>query len=111
MTAKLDYKWNLRELMARQGMFQTTHLRPKLAERGIVLSDSQVYRLVVDKPERLSLKTLLALMDILGCGMEELVEPVAVSQPRHKRTASGERGEASIGDLRPKRARVLPDER
>lgn len=111
MTAKLDYQWNLRELMARQGMFQTTHLRPKLAERGIVLSDSQVYRLVVDKPERLSLKTLLALMDILGCGMEELVEPVAVAQPRHKRTASGDANEASIGDLRPKRARVLPDER
>ena len=87
-------------------MFQTTHLRPKLAERGVVLSVSQVYRLVVDKPERLSLKTLLALMDILGCGMEELVEPVAVAQPRHKRTASGETGEASIGSAAQARSRA-----
>ena len=66
MTAKLDYTWKLREVMATRGLFQTTHLRPRLAERGIVLSDSQVYRLVTDKPERLNLKVLMALLDILG---------------------------------------------
>jgi hypothetical protein len=35
MTAELDYAWKLREVMATRGLFQTTHLRPKLAERGI----------------------------------------------------------------------------
>jgi hypothetical protein len=63
MTAKLDYAWKLREVMATRGLFQTTHLRPRLAERGIHLSDSQVYRLVTDKPERLNLKVLMALLD------------------------------------------------
>lgn len=33
MTAKLDYVWKLREVMATRGMFQTTDLRPKLAGR------------------------------------------------------------------------------
>jgi hypothetical protein len=40
--------------MAAQGMFCTTDLLAQLAQRGIVLSSSQVYRLVVDRPERLS---------------------------------------------------------
>ena len=75
MTAKLDYKWKLREVMATRGLFQTTHLRPELAERGIHLSDSQVYRLVTDKPERLNLKIFMALLDILGCRMDDLIEP------------------------------------
>lgn len=69
MTAKLDYRWHLREVMATRRMFSTTDLRPLLAERGIDLSPSQTYRLVVERPERLSLKTLMALLDILGCAM------------------------------------------
>jgi DNA-binding Xre family transcriptional regulator len=109
VTARLDYKWNLRELMARQGMFQTTHLRPKLAERGIVLSDSQVYRLVVDKPERLSVRTLVALIDILDCSMEELIEPVAAATPRRTRAAGAAADGAGVGGFRPKRARVVSD--
>ncbi|MDR7170492.1 DNA-binding Xre family transcriptional regulator [Nocardia kruczakiae] len=109
MAAKLDYRWNLRELMARQGMFQTTQLRPKLAERGIVLSESQVYRLVVDTPERLSLKILVALMDILGCAMEELIEPIAVAAPRRKAIGQADGTDAGVGAFRPKRARIVRD--
>lgn len=78
LTKNLDYRWHLREVMARRGMFCTTDLRPLLAERGIDLSPSHVYRLVVEKPERLSLRTLMALLDILGCGMTDLIEPVPV---------------------------------
>lgn len=113
MTAKLDYRWHLREIMASRGMFSTTDLRPRLAERGIVLSPSQVYRLVTEKPERLSLRTLMALLDILGCSMEELIEPIAAAGQR--RRAAGDAGERSgersggVADLRPKRARIMPD--
>lgn len=39
---------------------------PLLAERGVVLSAAQVYRLVAQTPERLHLRTLVALCDILG---------------------------------------------
>jgi DNA-binding Xre family transcriptional regulator len=106
MTAKLDYRWNLRQVMASQGMFATTDLAGPLAERGIELSSSQIYRLVVERPERLSLKVLMALLDILGCTMEDLIEPVAAaSTARVKRTATGE--EAGVGDLRPRRARIV----
>src|SRR5215204_6219385 len=101
MAGKLDYRWNLRQVMAGRGMFQTTDLIEPLAQRGIRLSSSQVYRLVVERPERLSLKVLMALLDILDCSMEDLVEPVAaVSPARARRTATGE--QAGVGELRPR---------
>src|SRR6266498_5557210 len=106
MTAKLDYKWKLREVMATRGLFQTTHLRPRLAERGVHLSDSQVYRLVTDKPERLNLKILMALLDILGCRMDDLIEPAAAAAGKAKSKAAGQSGEvpeSAIGALRPRR--------
>ena len=62
MARKLDYRWHLRQVMATRGMFATTDLIEPLAQRGIHLSSSQVYRLVVERPERLSLKILMALL-------------------------------------------------
>ena len=117
MTAKLDYEWNLRKVMADRGLFSTTDLRPALAQRGIHLSPSQVYRLVVDKPERLNLKALMALMDILDCRMDELVVPVADRRAPGKRGAPGKRAAGQdgpapgggVGAFRPKRARIVPD--
>ena len=41
----IGYEWRLREVMAAAGMFSTTKLVPLLAERGVHLSTSQVYRL------------------------------------------------------------------
>jgi hypothetical protein len=105
MARKLDYRWNLRQLMASRGMFATTDLIGPLADRGIALSSSQVYRLVVERPERLSLKVLMALVDILDCSMADLIEPVAAAAPaRRAKTADGT--EAGVGELRPKRARI-----
>jgi DNA-binding Xre family transcriptional regulator len=110
MTRRLDYRWKLRQVMANRGMFATTDLIGPLADRGIRLSSSQVYRLVVERPERLSLKVLMALLDILDCAMQDLIEPVAAAKPvRKTRTAGGE--EAGIGSLRPKRARITRAER
>jgi DNA-binding Xre family transcriptional regulator len=106
MTVKLDYQWHLRQVMATRGMFSTTDLLAPLAERGIKLSSSQVYRLVVDRPERLSLKILMALLDILNCTMEELIEPIPVAGQAKKTKVVG--GEAGVGELRPKRARIAP---
>ena len=62
MTARLDYRWHLRKVMADRGMFSTTDLIGPLAGRGITLSSSQVYRLVTERPERLSLRILMALL-------------------------------------------------
>src|SRR5712671_8177211 len=109
MTARLDYRWHLRKIMADRGMFSTTDIIPLLADRGITLSSSQVYRLVTERPERLSLKILMALLDILDCAMTDLIEPVPASGQDKKARAAG--GEAGIGGLRPRRARITrPDD-
>ena len=52
MPKNLDYRWNLRQVMAGREMFATTDLLAPLAARGITLSSSQVYRLVVAKDYR-----------------------------------------------------------
>src|ERR1700758_196900 len=105
MAPKLDYRWNLRRVMAERGMFATTDLSAPLAKRGIELSSSQVYRLVVERPERLSLKILMALMDILDCTMDELIEPIAATSSAKVKRAAGDGG-GGVGSLRPKRARI-----
>ena len=108
MAARLDYRWHLRKVMADRGMFSTTDLNGPLTRRGITLSSSQVYRLVTERPERLSLKILMALLDILDCTMDDLIEPVAASPARQPaKAAAGGGGDASgIGARRPKRARI-----
>jgi DNA-binding Xre family transcriptional regulator len=106
MPARLDYQWHLRQMMATRGMFSTTDLLGPLSDRGIRLSSSQVYRLVVDRPERLSLKILMELLDILDCDMTDLIEPVAAARPARKTRAAG--SGQGVGDLRPKRARITP---
>jgi DNA-binding Xre family transcriptional regulator len=108
MAARLDYRWHLRQVMATREMFSTTDLIGPLADRGIVLSSSQVYRLVTDRPARLSLKILMALLDILGCTMDDLIEPVeAAGAGRKKKAAAGGGGaEAGVGGLRPRPARI-----
>jgi len=82
-------------------------LLPLLAERGVALSASQAYRLVSERPERLSLNLLVALMDIFNCGFQDLVSYTAVDV-RAKAAASG-----PVVDLgavaRPKRARIWQD--
>ena len=107
MARKLDYRWHLRQVMATREMFSTTDLIGPLADRDITLSSSQVYRLVTDRPERLSLKILMALLDILDCTMDDLIEPVAAAGAgRKKKAAAGGGAEAGVGELRPRRARI-----
>lgn len=80
------YEWKLRELMAMRGMFSTSDLIQPLAERGIELSRSQVYRLVAETPERVTISMLLALCDILSCQLTDLAAPAdpatRTSRPR-----------------------------
>jgi DNA-binding Xre family transcriptional regulator len=80
MNKKMSIRWNLRKLMASREMFQTTDLVPLLAERGIHLSREQVYRLVTQPPQRLSMDTLAALCDILGCTPNDLIEIEVVNE-------------------------------
>jgi len=103
-TPKVSYNWHLRMVMAARGMFATSDLVPLLAERGVVLSREQVYRLVAKVPERLNLTTLAALCDILECGPEELIEPVR-RRPAPRAVISARSVSRHIV---PRRARVVP---
>jgi len=105
MVKKVGYVWHLRRLMADKDMYATTDLRPLLAERGVTLSREQVYRLVTKTPERLSLATLAALCDILGCGPGELIEPGTALRPGLQQAPRPGQ------QPRPVRARVAGDRR
>lgn len=89
MIKKMGYRWNLRKLMADREMFQTTDLVPLLAERGVNLSREQVFRLVTQPPQRMSMDTLAALCDILDCQPNDLIEIQVVNEEVRK-TAGGE---------------------
>ncbi len=106
MSRHIGYVWHLRDLMAKKGLFNTTDLGPLLAERGIDLSAVQVYRLVVQTPERLSLNTLVALLDILGCSAEELIELV-VKPVANRQRVNEDASPTPVKKKRPKPARVL----
>jgi DNA-binding Xre family transcriptional regulator len=87
----MGYRWHLRRIMADHGMFQTSELVPLLAERGVHLSREQVYRLVTQPPQRLSMDTLAALCDILGCAPGDLIEITATNQQARKAAEQGGR--------------------
>lgn len=104
MTRKrLDYQWKLRQLMAAHEMWKTTQLAPLLRERGVELSSAQIYRLVAEKPERLSMKVLVALCDIFDCTPNDLIAPEVVAL-RTQKAADG--AVAAVPELRPERARI-----
>jgi DNA-binding Xre family transcriptional regulator len=68
-----------------------------LAAHGIKLSDSQVWRLITGRPERLSLRVLVVLCEILDCTPDDLIERVQAA-PAKK--------DAAAADIVPKRARI-----
>ena len=111
-TRTISYQWHLRRLMADRGMFATTDLHPHLVDRGIQLSAVQVYRLVAQTPERLNLRVLVALCDILGCNAADLIEPVVETRPARK-AAGASAGSTTAGakGRRPTRARITRDDR
>jgi DNA-binding Xre family transcriptional regulator len=99
----VGYEWRLRVLMAENGMFKAIDLAPRLAEHGIRLSDSQVYRLVTGRPERVNLRLMIVLCEILGCEPGELVKRTDVAAVADNELASG--GQIR-SDLKPKRVRL-----
>lgn len=111
MKRKMGVRWHLRDLMAARAMFMTSDLVPLLAQRGVELSREQVYRLVTGQPERLNVYVLAALCDILECTPGDLIEPVVENATARKKAAAAGGGTAGdVKDLRPKRARIVPEQ-
>lgn len=108
MKRRVEYSWRLREIMASRGLFNISDLIPLLVDRGIDLSASQIYRLVGQKPERMSMPLLGALCDALDCSVEDLCQFEIVATAQRKSAANGPRVVDMNSTARPKRARVRP---
>ncbi len=87
MKRRVDYTWRLAELMAAHGMHNSTDLIPRWPNAASSCRGPQVYRVVHQRPERVSLQLMAALCDIFGCGVEDLVT-VTATDVRKKKTAS-----------------------
>ena len=112
MAAKrqVSYQWRLREVMAAAGLFSASDLEPLLAGRGITLSSVQVWRLVTQTPERLSLPVLAALCDIFDVTPAQLIATRAENVPARRRVVGGggKDGVTDLNALRPARAKLRP---
>lgn len=97
-------RWNLRQVMAEHGMFQTSDLIEPLAERGIELSRQMIHRVVTKTPQRINMELLAALCDILDCTPSDLID-LHREQIVRPAGALGDAG-PGIGNLRPVRAKV-----
>jgi len=104
MTRRIVMQWNLRQVMAARGIFQTSDLVPMLAERDVHLSRQFVHRLVTKTPQRVNIEVLAALCDLLDCEPNDLLQPV-VETVKVARAAGTDAG-PGIGDLRPIRAKI-----
>ncbi|MGV3563413.1 MAG: helix-turn-helix domain-containing protein [Nocardioides sp.] len=110
MRRKPDYTWRLAELMAARGLHNTTELIPLLAERGVTLSRPQVYRLVNQRPERVSLMMIAALCDIFECESTDLFTTTATDvRVRKTGTASAPNVVSLDRSVRPRRANILDE--
>ena len=104
MTNRVDYQWRLRPLLAQQGIYTAGELGPVLAEHGVRLSASQVWRLVTGKPERLNLHTLMVLCEILDCTPNDLIQRVEL--PASAQLRKRAIGESLVAEITPKPARI-----
>jgi len=104
VSKRVETVWNLRQLMADQGLFKTTELIPLLEEFGVSLSREQVYRLVTQTPERANLHFIGAVCAALNCTVSDLIEVRVVEETAIVNAVEPSRG--SIGNLRPVPARI-----
>ncbi|MEJ6554343.1 helix-turn-helix transcriptional regulator [Microbacterium esteraromaticum] len=111
MRRTADYAWNLAELMARNGMHNSTDLAPHLNNHGLTMSSAQIWRLVTQRPERLSLPLLAALCDIFHCTPADLITVSAQDATNTKKVVNQVMDfKGPVSQARPRRARILRDE-
>lgn len=108
MKIDITYRWELPVVMARAGYRTSTDLIEPLADRGIMLSRSQVYRLTRD-PERISLQLLAALCDIFDIGMSELITVESERIHATKKRIVNDEAPPLLESYRPIRARIVRD--
>ncbi|ROS56581.1 helix-turn-helix transcriptional regulator [Frigoribacterium sp. PhB118] len=108
MNRQIDWNFRVRELMARAGMRNSRDLVEPLHERGITLSESQIYRLVSQNPDRISFQVFVSLCDIFNVEPNDLLTYTAADiRTKHRPAAVGQSTDVPLLEAyRPVRARV-----
>ena len=108
MKREIQYHWRVREQMARAGMKNSRDLVGPLRERGITLSESQIYRIVGRQPERIGFDVLVALCDIFGVEAGDLITYTAVDSRQSRSKAANAAADVPLlNAYRPVRARIV----
>ena len=66
----------IRVRMAEAGIRSVSALKRQLARYGIAISDAQLGRVVDGRVEHVSIRVIEGLLEVLGCGLQDLYAPV-----------------------------------
>lgn len=113
MKRQVHYQFRARELMARAGMRNSRDLVEPLRDRGITLSESQIYRLVSQDPDRIAFQVLVSLCDIFGVEVNEMLTYTGTDvRAKRQPAAVGQETDVPLLEAyRPVRARITrPDD-
>lgn len=111
MRREIQYHWRVREHMARAGMKNSRDLVGPLRERGITLSESQIYRIVGQEPERIAFKVLVALCDIFGIEAGDLITYTATNTRQSRSKVVNAAADVPLlNAYRPVKARIITDD-
>ncbi len=104
MTQTVTYTWNLRLRLAARNIYNTKELASELAIRGFDLSRMQVFRILTQTPQRMSLDVFAALCDICDCTPAEIMEVHAAKKQVRKR--AGSRDPHELDTITPVKANI-----
>lgn len=111
MRREIHYHWRVREHMARAGMKNSRDLVGPLRERGITLSESQIYRIVGQEPDRIAFKVLVALCDIFDIEAGDLITYTATDTRQSRSKVVNAAAEVPLlNAYRPVKARIVSDD-
>lgn len=75
MTDKLmPLRWRLRVMMSERGILTVTELGRRLQRLGVTMSSQQLSRIATEMPQRLNTELLAALLTVLRCRVEDLIQ-------------------------------------
>lgn len=105
MTDKpMPLRWRLRVMMSERGITTVTELGRRLQRLGVTMSSQQLNRIVTEMPQRLNTELLAALLTVLTCRVEHLIQ---IEEPAAEPTADpAPSSDARAADRPPARART-----
>lgn len=92
----MSIRWNLQNMMRARDISSLAELQRMLEHAGCRVSLAQLSRISREKPERLNMRLLESLLEVLDCGVGELLvdERSSAKQSRRK---PGQRHSAPVG--------------